>query len=143
MPTYLLDANFLLALTNESHVHSEIAVQWEREKSQAGSLAICRVVQMALARLQTNSLVLRDGANSPKEFWAAWDRLLGDPRFCLVAEPASLELVWRSMSEGLPPAMKLDTDTYLAAFAVAGGYTMVTFDKGFKKYPTLQTEILT
>jgi len=142
MANYLLDANVLLALAGDGHMHSEIAVRWQRERSQRGSLAICRIVQMALARLQTNRSVLREEVKSPTDFWVEWDRLLGDPRFFLAGEPASLELVWRALAHEIPAGMRLDTDTYLAAFAIAGDYTLVTFDKGFSKYPNLKAEIL-
>jgi predicted nucleic acid-binding protein len=39
-------------------------------------------------------------------------------------------------------APKLWSDAYLAAFAIAGGYQLVTFDRGFKQYANLTATLL-
>lgn len=37
---------------------------------------------------------------------------------------------------------RLWTDAYLAAYARAGGLTVVTFDRGFRQFPDLSCELL-
>ncbi len=76
------------------------------------------------------------------EFWTIWDRLLLDERFILVGEPAGLESAWLTICASLPANKVAETDTYLAAFALAGGHTLATFDKGFAKFEGLQTKIV-
>ena len=55
------------------------------------------------------------------------------PEVGLCAEPADCEQVLAGLLEpDMPP--RLWTDTYLAAFALAGGLRLVTFDKDFARF---------
>jgi predicted nucleic acid-binding protein len=53
----------------------------------------------------------------------------------LFPEPASLEDLFKTHAAVPQPAPKLWGDAYLAAHAAAANATLVTFDKGFAKYP--------
>jgi predicted nucleic acid-binding protein len=56
--------------------------------------------------------------------------------------PESLGMHLRSNVEGAPASTKLWTDAWLAALAEASGMTMVTFDRGFRKFSLSSLELL-
>ena len=57
-------------------------------------------------------------------------------------EPRGLEILWKKLAGPSKPSPKLWMDAYLAAFAVAGGYQLVTTDKGFKQFKGLDLLVL-
>lgn len=139
---YLLDVNMLVALMNPNHTHSAKAAAWVNSQLDADSLLICRVSQMGALRILTNSTVMKLDVQTPAAFWVSWARLMSDIRFKMIQEPAGFEVVWQDVSCRLPPGQRADTDVYFAALAEAGNWRMATFDKGFKRFTTLNLEIL-
>jgi hypothetical protein len=129
---YLADVNFLVALLHARHAKSAKAVAWLQDQEQPGIVALCRVAQMGVLRVLTNPAWLKDEALPAGAVWQAWDHLLTDERFVQVEEPARLEREWRSATASFPRGRCAETDTYLAAFARAGGYRLLTFDRGFR-----------
>ena len=65
-----------------------------------------------------------------------------DDRFVQVNEPEGVEVRWRTLTNALPAGQCAETDVYLAAFAIGGGYQMATFDKGFQRYAGLNLDLL-
>jgi predicted nucleic acid-binding protein len=104
-------------------------------------VGLCRVSQMGVLRILTNRKWLKDEARSAEEVWSAWTTLLADDRFRVLEEPLGLEQEWRRRTLRLAPGSMIETDTYLAAFAVAAGLTLLTFDRGFQRFPGLAVEI--
>lgn len=139
---YLVDANFLIALLHVRHAHSERAVAWLASQAEPGSILLCRVAQMAVLRVLTNSAWLKEDVLPASAVWDAWDLLLTDSRFAQVQEPAFLEEEWRFVTRPLPAGRCAETDTYLAAFALAGGYCLLTFDRSFRQFDGLDVEIV-
>lgn len=74
--------------------------------------------------------------------WDAWDLLLTDDRFAAVDEPPGLERQWRSLTEDLAAGRCAETDTYLAAFALAGGCRVLTFDRGLRSFEGVDALVL-
>jgi len=74
-------------------------------------------------------------------FWMSmW---LPDNIFCftLLEEPQGLDDVLRKLVQnGITP--RLWTDAYLAAFAMAGGLQLVTFDQDFRRFQGLSCILL-
>ena len=69
--------------------------------------------------------------------WQAYRAFRRLPEVVLAAEPEDCESIlegWAS-EDRFPPGMW--TDAYLAAFAVAGGWRLVSFDKGFTRFAGL------
>lgn len=138
----LVDVNVLLAILHERHAFSARALAWLDGKDSVGTVRICRVVQMGVLRLLTRPSIMKEDVLTPAEFWNGWTQLMGDDRFAMVDEPSGLEPVWRALTVALPDGQCAETDAYLAAFAQAGDYRVTTFDKGFKRYPDLDLELL-
>jgi len=104
---------------------------------------ICRVVQLVLLRLLNNPTVMRGEAQTAIECWDGWRRIALDTLIQpLVFEPSGLDEILGSLMESQAHSPYLWTDAYLAAFAIAGGYTLVTFDRGFEQFEGLRVEVL-
>lgn len=135
----LLDVNVLVALLHERHRHASEAVRW-LERQAPASILICRVAQMGALRILTQPAVMKEDVISGAEFWEGWERLMADERFSAVSEPASLEEVWRDLTRAMPKGHAIGTDTYFAALALAGDWTLISFDRGFGSFPDVRTE---
>lgn len=88
--------------------------------------------QLGLLRLLTTAVVMGDEVMTQPQAWAAYDRWLQDPRVTFVDEPSAIEPRLRSLTRRRRPATKDWADSFLAAFATAGGLTLVTFDRGLR-----------
>lgn len=139
---FLADVNFLVALLHARHAKSAQAVAWLDDQRETGTIALCRVAQMGVLRVLTNPAWLGDEALAAASVWRAWDGVLADHRFARVEEPARLETEWRALTEAFPAGRCAETDTYLAAFARAGGYRVLTFDQGFGRLAGVDAVVL-
>lgn len=142
MSGFLLDVNVLLAALHPRHVHSVRATEWIAAHPEPGGLAVCRVSQMGALRLLTTPSVMGADLRTASDAWAGWEIAVRDERFRFLPEPDDLEERWRTMTEAMPSGARVDTDSYLAAFALATGLTMATFDNGFGRYAGLSVETL-
>jgi predicted nucleic acid-binding protein len=77
------------------------------------------------------------------ESWRVADGLLERENIRFVKEPDGLERNWRDLTLKGRISPNLWTDAYLAAFARATGFTLVTFDRGFSKHPDIPLKTLT
>lgn len=139
---FLADVNFLVALLHARHTASRSANAWLDQQDEPACVAVCRVAQMGALRVLTNPSWLGEDVLTIRRVWEGWDLLCADDRFWLAEEPPGLEHEWRTLTSDLARGRQLDTDTYLAAFALAGGYTFLTFDQGFGRYEALDALIL-
>ncbi|MCK6682583.1 MAG: PIN domain-containing protein [Thermoanaerobaculia bacterium] len=140
---HLCDVNLLLALAHERHAHARRAVSWfDSLIGTPGSAVICRVAQMGLLRLLTNAAVMKEDTIPPGEAWLVIDEFFADDRFRLAPEPPEIEALFRQINSGPAWDGVPWTDAYLAAFAMAGGLRMVTFDRDFFRFPGLDLELL-
>ncbi len=72
-----------------------------------------------------------------EEAWLRYENWRSDPEVVLFAEPSGVEQPFAHfVGLGLVTS-KNSTDAYLAAFAVAGGLRLVTFDRDFERFPGL------
>ncbi len=139
---YLLDVNTLVALLYSEHAHAPAALAWLSRQDAPGSIGICRVVEMGALRLMTRSAVMGANVLGAAEFRRGWDIALGDDRLVRLAESDGLTARWRQICSAIPGGTVADTDAYLAAFAIAGDLTLVTFDQGFARFAGLRVETL-
>jgi predicted nucleic acid-binding protein len=95
------------------------------------------MTQQGFLRLASNVKVFPKDAVSLTDAWKLFDRILTDLRIGFAGEPAGIETQWRSYSQGGTFSPNVWNDAYLAAFAMSGGYELVSFDKGFARYAGL------
>ena len=132
----LLDASVWLPLCAPDHVHySRARSYWDDESAE--DLLFCRVTALALLRHLTNPRILGPETLDGACAWRALRTWLAEPRVSLSTEPAGLDTRLESLSVKLDLRGGHWTDAYLAAFALAGGHRLVTFDRDFHKYPDL------
>ena len=138
---YLPDVNVLLAIAFDAHEHHLFAGRW-LDSVGDGEASVCRVTKSGFLRLASNPALFGDEALTLSEAWACFDRLAEDTRFEFGLEPVGLEHYWRRLTLGDSYSPKVWTDRYLAAFAIAGGLRVVTFDGGFASVPEVDAVVL-
>lgn len=138
----LSDVNVLLALVAECHSrHHEVRKWWESLR-QPGPVYICRFVQMGLLRLMSSEAALGDDAVTLRAAWSAYATLLGSGRFAFTLEPQGLDATWEQLCRPFKKSPKVVMDAYLAAFAQAGGFRLITLDRGFRQFPDLGLDLI-
>lgn len=137
----LCDANLLLALVYDWHSHHAAAIAWLEGRGKQEAV-ICRVAQMALLRLLSNSTVMKEDVCTHSRAWEIWDGMIEDARFLFMPEPQAIEPYLRLYSRADTPLPILWQDAYLAAFSRRSGIGIATFDRGFRRFPNLQLDLL-
>jgi uncharacterized protein len=133
----LADVNILLALADAKHKRHRKVSSWFNELPIGSHMLICRVAQLGLIRLITSNVVMQGEALTMREAWAFYGELLQVPSIYFVAEPGRIQAHWFKSCLAFEQATKRVTDAYLAGFAIAGNYTMVTLDRGFQDFEGL------
>lgn len=137
----LPDVNVWIALAAEGHLHHVLARGWFAAQPDA-SVAFCRITQMGLLRLLTNPNVMGRSPRTIPQAWEIFAQLRGDRRLVFATEPNGVEPAWREFMTrpGVGPSSW--TDAYLAAFAQAHSYLLVTFDIAFARWADLGLTVL-
>jgi len=133
LKTFLPDVNVWLALASYRHVHNHAAAEWFSSLGDEQAV-FCRVAQMGLLRLLTNSRVMGVDVLNTAKAWQVYVRLIEDPRIRFSTEPPGLEEIWRQLTEDPRILPGMWTDAYLQAFARLRDLSVVTFDKGFRPF---------
>lgn len=131
---HLLDVNVVLAASVELHVHHSSATSFVNEVQRPSTLVFCRMTEVACLRLLTQRIAPGFEPLSNDESIAVYATWRHDDRVWLAEEPSGLAEWWPGMARRDTPSTKLWADAYLAAFAIAGGYRLVTFDSGFRQF---------
>jgi toxin-antitoxin system PIN domain toxin len=139
--TFLPDVNVWVALTSDRHIHNRIAANWFDGLGD-GQTVFCRVTQMGLLRLLTNSRVMGVDVVSASSAWKVYQALAADSRVYFSAEPPGLEHAWHALTRSLAAGQGFWTDTYLQAFAQLRDLSVVTFDRGFQRFKNPEALIL-
>jgi hypothetical protein len=139
--SYLIDVNVWVALALAGHTHHLTALRWI-EDTAPDHLFFCRTTQQGLLRLLTNSHVMGENVLSAAQAWRVYDAFRQDDRVNFAEEPSQLEQLWRAGTRLRQSGTNYWTDTYLAAFAIASGHTIVTFDHAFNRMRGVRAHIL-
>jgi toxin-antitoxin system PIN domain toxin len=141
----LADSNFWLSLALSKHAFHPAVRAWFARRKPPETVLFCRSTQQSFLRLLTTSAVLAPYGIPPlsnKAAWSTYDGFRADKRIAWVDEPPGLASHWKKLAGGAKPSPKLWMDAYLAAFALAGGYQIVTTDKAFKQFKRLDLIVL-
>ena len=142
----LCDTNVWMALSLSRHNQHKAAQSWLDSVDRPASIWFCRATQQSFLRLLTNKSVLGAFGNPPltnRQAIDAFESLLSDDRIGLVLpEPVGLESCWRQYACRDTASPKLWMDAYLAAFAVSGGYQLVTNDSAYRQFAGLNLLVL-
>ena len=105
----------------------------------------CRLTQLTFLRLLTTAAVVSPFGIPPLSNQAArslYETFRGNSRIGWADEPNGLDATWKKLASVSQPAPKLWMDTYLAAFALSGGYRLMTTDRAFKQFKGLEVQVL-
>jgi len=140
MPTsknyYLPDINVWIALCWDQHETHDLATEWFQRLSFEDRLYFCRVSQMGLLRLLTNSALMGDSVVTTRSAWEIVDAWSSRGFAEMLPEPAGIERDFRRVSYLHSGKGSHWTDSYLLAIARQHGLTLVTFDKALAKRST-------
>jgi uncharacterized protein len=131
----LPDINVWLALVDETHVHHKAAKDYWYAMS-LPAIAFCRITMLGFLRLSTHSHVLSKPL-SPREAWDTYHQFLALPLIHFLPEPPSVESRFAELTADTSLPRHLWTDAYLAAFALAEGCRIISFDTDFRRFPNL------
>ena len=127
------DVNVWIALTFKGHVHYPVARSWLDALPDDSELCFCRLTQIGFLRLLTTSAVMGNRVLSQEAAWQVYDDWLTNGHASFLEEPASIERVFRSLSQLPRPAAKDWADSYVCAFAQVSGLRLVTFDQALQR----------
>jgi len=136
---YLFDSSVWVALTFTVHPGHSAASEAFAKATEARPATFCRSTEQSVLRLITTPAIMRQygaPAMSNAQALTALHSFQSPATVRYREEPAGLVPLWHSLADRLTASPKVWMDAYLAAFAVAGQLTMVTFDKDFKSYVT-------
>ena len=130
----LCDSNVFVALAVEQHVHHERAAAWFSSLSADSNICFCRATQLSFLRLLTIKIAPDYHPLTNAEAATCYERLLADPLVEIAPEPESLDILWPHLATRDTASPKLWMDAYLAAFAITGGFRLVTLDRDFQQF---------
>jgi toxin-antitoxin system PIN domain toxin len=122
------DVNVWIALSSTRHAHHMRAVEWLRAAGEA-RLFFCRFTQLSFLRLLTTEAVMGRDTLTQIQAWSEYDAWLKSDIAALIDEPAQIEPAFRSLTQKPRSSAKEWADPYLAAFSMAAGLRLVTFDQ--------------
>jgi uncharacterized protein len=125
------DLNVWIALSSTRHAHHARAVEWLRGLNEV-RLVFCRYTQLGFLRLLTTQAVMGEDTLTQIQAWDEYDAWLKSGLAVLLEEPIQIEETFRSFARQSRSSPKEWADSYLAAFSVASGIRLVTFDRGLK-----------
>jgi toxin-antitoxin system PIN domain toxin len=137
----LPDVNVWLALTDDRHVHHQVAKHYWNEL-RADEIAFCRVTMLALLRLLTNAQVMSGSPFSHEEAWNIYRTYRNLPIIRFLDEVSNLETSFAALTANSSIPHRLWTDAYLAAFAISTTSRLVSFDSDFQGFPELDVLLL-
>jgi len=128
------DINVWLAIVVEAHVLNGPASAWWNQ-DQSDAIGFCRFTQLGLLRHLTNAATMKGSPLTNRQAWKVFETLQSDARVRFFPEWPALDGLLKSHSGVNQAATNLWGGAYLAAYAAVNGATLVTFDKGFSKFP--------
>ena len=148
MPGALFDTNAWLAAIFTSHPAHAAAQNALLLATPAEPAIFCRPTQLSFVRLaSTPALQKVYGAigMTNRDALTALDALQALPQVRVADEPLGTFALWREFANLATASPKVWMDAYLAAFAVTGGFCMVTLDGDFRAYTDrgLDLELIT
>lgn len=139
--TDLPDVNVWVALTLPEHPHYARALTYWREE--AGTLVVFnRLTALGLLRLISSAGPMAGHPLSVAQAWKVYQDYRSRPSIGFAGDPAECETLLQVWADTDLFTARLWADAYLAAFALAGGYRLVTFDRDFGRFEGLDLLLL-
>jgi hypothetical protein len=134
---FLPDVNVLFPLLVSRHAHRTAALAWF-DRADIAEVALCRLTRLGVLRLLCTGAVMGPDILRPETALDAMEILEHDERIVTATEPPDLDRALRNCVMGRTSTPNLWSDAYLAAFALAAGMELVSFDRGFGNFPKVR-----
>ncbi len=138
----LPDNNVLVNAIRTEASHHKSAKTWLEDALNSGvPLCLFPTVEAGFLRLVTNGKIF----SSPTPFEVAWsflEMLCAAPNVDTVIWTSAARNRWAELCRKLSLSGNDCNDAMLAAVALEKGYRLVTFDRGFKRFPYLPLLLL-
>ena len=137
MPGFLFDTNVWLAAIFPTHPFHIQAQQALKQATASQPAVWCRSTQQSFLRLASApSLLKAYGADdmTNRDALTVLDALQVLPQVAYRDESPGVFALWCQLASANTASPKVWMDAYLAAFAIAGGWTLVSLDRDFKKF---------
>ena len=137
MPGFLFDTNVWLAAIFPTHPFHIQAQQALKQATASQPAVWCRSTQQSFLRLaSTPSLLKAYGADdmTNRDALTVLDALQVLPQVAYRDESPGVFALWCQLASANTASPKVWMDAYLTAFAIAGGLTLVSLDRDFKKF---------
>ena len=138
---FLADVNVIFPLLVSRHEQRNPALKWF-DSTAAGEIVLSRLTRLGALRLLCNAQVMGPDVQTPAAALDAMEILEADERIVLLHEPDGLDATLKILVAACATTPNLWTDAYLAAFAKVAGLKIVSFDRGFSKFPGLDFLLL-
>ena len=140
----LADVNLWLATLVSEHPHHAAATLWWRQLDLPAGVrvAFCRFTQLGLPRLLSSPRVMGPNRMNHAQAWAAVRSVAAQEDVGFEDEPDGIEEHLAALVVPLASSPGFWSDAYLAAFTVAGGHRIATFDHGFRRFERLDLILL-
>ena len=139
--TYLPDVNVWIAFAVGIHVHHSVAKRWFDEVVSDG-LAFCRITELGMFRLLTNSKAMDGAPLSAGDAWGIRDQFGCDSRTLVIGEEAGFVKHWRQTAAAGRVGPNFWTDAYLISLCASAGCTLVTFDRALARQNRCEVTLL-
>ena len=134
----LVDANVLIYAVNADAPHHERSREWlEESLSGADPVGLPWLSILAFLRITTRRQVFQNPLTIDDALLYV-DSWLEQPPVELVVPGPSHWAVFRTLVAASGTAGNLTSDAHLAALAVEGGWTLVSTDHDFRRFPGLK-----
>ena len=139
---YLLDNNLLISAFRPDLTHHAIAKEWLQNALNNGTaIRLFSTVEVGFMRVVTHPKVFNP-PSSMAEASQFLRVLCGAPGVEIVPWAASIRERWLTICAELSLSGNDCNDAMLSAVALEKGLCLVTFDKGFQRFPDLKLELL-
>jgi len=134
----ILDANVVVALQREDHVHYRVARSWlDRLLDDGQSFGVPAMIWSSFVRLTTDPRIFGSSPTPVLEAFLFVHDVLVQPGYQPV-EPGPLHLgIAETMCRGADARGKLVPDAFLAAVAIENAATVASFDRDFARFDGL------
>jgi toxin-antitoxin system PIN domain toxin len=137
----LPDLNVWLALAWPAHSHFQQAVHyWEHQAAE--QVLFCTVTALGLIRLVCQPKLMGTAVRNAAEASALLEALCQQPGVQLAALEHNGWEVFHQLLRGAELPARLCTDAHLAALAIANGWRLVSFDRDFERFASLERLLL-
>jgi uncharacterized protein len=133
----LPDLNVWLALASADHSHHQQAVHyWEQQAAER--VLFCTVTALGLVRLVCQPKLMGAAVMNATEASELLQAFCRQPGVSMAAPEHDGFEVFHQLLRSRDLPVRLCTDAYLAALAMANGWRLVSFDRDFERFEGLQ-----